>query len=188
MRSFIALEFNKKLKDKLFSIQNSIKKEAIKGSLVFYNNFHLTLKFLGDIKLDDEKEIEKILKKISTEFNPIHLTLDGLGFFKGNKNIRVLWLGIRGDTKSLSNIHRRLEDEMVKIGFKRDKRSFKPHITLARRIVLKKDFNEVKDKLNKEKDYDFTLGKINLMKSEEIMGKRMYIPLKSYRLKKTTTE
>ncbi|MBW4829121.1 MAG: RNA 2',3'-cyclic phosphodiesterase [Clostridiaceae bacterium] len=188
MRSFIALEFDEKLKDKLLNIQSNIKEEAIKGSWISYDNFHLTLKFLGDINIEDISQIEKTLEKIVTEFNPIHLTLDGLGFFKGNENIRVLWLGTRGDTKILSTLHRRLEDEVVKIGFKRENRRFKPHITLARRIVLKKDFYELKDQLNKEMDYDFTLSKINLMKSEEIMGKRVYTPLKSYKLKKTTTE
>lgn len=182
------MEFDEKLKDKLSNIQSNIKEEAIKGSWVPYDNFHLTLKFLGDIKLEDVPKIDKSIKNICTKFNPIHLTLDRLGFFEGNENIRVLWLGTRRDTKALSTLHRRLEDEMVKIGFKRENRRFKPHITLARRVVLKKDFYELKDQLNKEMDYDFTLSKIKLMKSEEIMGKRVYTPLKSYKLKKTTTE
>lgn len=188
MRSFIALEFDEKLKDKLSNIQSNIKKEAIKGSWVPYDNFHLTLKFLGNIKLEGMPKIDKSIKNICTKFNPIHLALDRLGFFEGNENIRVLWLGTRGDTKALSTLHRRLEDEMVKIGFKRENRRFKPHITLARRVVLKKDFYELKDQLNKEMDYDFTLSKIKLMKSEEIMGKRVYTPLKSYKFKKITTE
>ena len=82
MRSFIALEFDEKLKDKLSNIQSNIKEEAIKGSWVPYDNFHLTLKFLGNIKLEGMPKIDKSIKNICTKFNPIHLTLDRLGFLK----------------------------------------------------------------------------------------------------------
>lgn len=184
MRSFIALEFDNDLKRKLYSIQENLKKEIIKGSWVSYDNFHLTLKFLGNIDRETVVDIDKVLKNISENYNGIQLSLYKLGYFKGNKNIRVLWVGTKGDIKLLDSLNKDLENQMESLNFKKETRPFKPHITIARRVVFKENFHHIKEEI----DYDFVLNKITLMKSEDIMGKRIYTPLKSYNLQKITTE
>ena len=116
MRTFIGLEFDRKLKEKLFTIQNILKVDTIKGSWVNNSNFHMTLKFLGEIK---EEQIYDIIEK-----------------------------------------------EVQTIGFEIDTRRFKPHITIGRRIIINKPFNEIKEIVKDELKYDFILDNLALMKSE----------------------
>jgi 2'-5' RNA ligase len=44
----------------------------------------------------------------------------------------VLWIGIGGETERLGQLHGRLDAELERIGFTRDKRPFRAHLTLAR--------------------------------------------------------
>lgn len=182
MRSFISLEFDEELKDKLINIQSEIRKESLRGTWVSRDNFHLTLKFLGEIEEEMVKDIGKIIEKTSSKFSPIDLKFNELGCFKGERDIRVLWLGTEGDLSALDELYEEIEDGMYDIGFKKENRDFKPHITLGRRVILKKNFYEFKKEVNKYLEYGFTLNKITLMKSEEVMKKRIYTPIKSYNL------
>lgn len=184
MRSFIALEFEDELKKNLVNIQNKIKENSLKGTWTHEDNFHLTLKFLGEIDENSTIDIDKVLEKTCKNHSPINLTFSDLGYFKGERDLRVLWLGTKGDLDKVNALYEEIENEMYYLGFQKENRAFKPHITLGRRVVLNKDFSKIKDIISEDLNYDFTLKKITLMKSEEIMKKRVYTPIKTYNLKK----
>ncbi|SHI11847.1 RNA 2',3'-cyclic phosphodiesterase [Sporanaerobacter acetigenes] len=184
MRSFIALEFEDELKENLVNIQNKIKENSLKGTWTHEDNFHLTLKFLGEIDENSTIDIDKVLEKTCKNHSPINLTFSDLGYFKGERDLRVLWLGTKGDLDKVNALYEEIENEMYYLGFQKENRAFKPHITLGRRVVLNKDFSKIKDIISEDLNYDFTLKKITLMKSEEIMKKRVYTPIKTYNLKK----
>ncbi|EOD01665.1 RNA 2',3'-cyclic phosphodiesterase [Caldisalinibacter kiritimatiensis] len=183
MRTFIALKFNRQLKNKLGEIQKELKKSSIKGRWVYIDNFHLTLKFLGEIHPAQVKKIESCLRFIANRNEKVNLSLTNLGIFPGKRDFRVVWLGVKGETNKLNNIHREVESYLNDIGFRRDNRQFRPHITLGRNIFLNKNFNEVKKQVGAFTNYNFTLDTIELMKSELIDGKRIYTPLVSFNLK-----
>ncbi|NLX63067.1 MAG: RNA 2',3'-cyclic phosphodiesterase [Tissierellia bacterium] len=183
MRAFIAFDFPEELKSKLYEIQNLLKNISNKGSWVNKNNFHLTLKFLGEIDLTYVEDINKILKNISEQTRPLNIKLNELGYFnKRDNEYRVLWTGLDGDLNRLNSVYNLLEGEMDKIGFPRERRKFSPHITLVRRFKSNLDFNKIKEYVKPYLESQYVLDNLVLMKSEVIMNKRVYTPIVSYKL------
>ncbi len=184
MRTFVAFEFDFHLKARIALIQHKLRKSSINGRWTHADNFHLTLKFLGDTSIEQCEKIEEQLTSILGSFNTIKLSLDEIGYFPGDTEIRVLWVGLKGDIEALQELNNRIEDSMVKLGYKRERRKFNPHITLGRNIVLKENFNILKEKLVEDCEYSFMLSKVSFIESQLLDGKRIYTPLKSYSLRK----
>ncbi len=187
MRAFVGLEFDENLKSKLKYIQENIKQYSKKGNWIHEDNFHMTLKFLGEINNEYVNNIESIIENVSCKYSPVKLNLNKLGYFN-NKNgeLRVLWLGISGEVEKLTQIYNYIDEELSKLGIDKEKREFNPHITLGRRVILNKPFYEVNNLLEENLEYNFVLKNISLFKSKKIMKKRVYTPIKSNSFKKTT--
>lgn len=183
MRAFIAFDFSEKFKSQLYEIQKSVKSFSYSGSWVSKNNFHLTLKFLGEIDNKHIEDIDKILKNISNNNEPISIQLNKLGFFnKKNNEYKVIWVGFGGELDRLISVFDKIDEQTSKIGFNKEKRKFKPHITLGRRLKTDFDFHQISEKVNTSLGKEETLKKLVLMKSEVIMNKRVYTPIVSYNL------
>ena len=110
MRTFIALEFDKELKNKLGSIQYKLKKNSITGRWVYVDNFHLTLKFLGTTNPQNVDKIKATLGDIAKSFSSMSFFLDKLGFFPGKDKLRVVWVGIDGDVEILEKLRQDIEE------------------------------------------------------------------------------
>ena len=82
----------------------------------------------------------------------------------------------------LNEIYDIIEENMQTFGFNKEKRKFIPHITIGRRIRTNKAFDEIKEIIDEKLRFDFLLDNLILIKSEEIMKKRVYIPIKPYKL------
>ena len=93
---------------------------------------HLTLKFLGETNEVQIEKLSEIVSEISAQFSNLKFELSETGVFPSQQNTRVLWLGVNGDIELLQNINSILETECEKIGFKKETRIFKPHLTIAR--------------------------------------------------------
>ncbi len=92
---------------------------------------HLTLKFLGET---DESIVQDIMDRVARTVKgqgSFSIRLKGMGAFPSLSNIRVVWVGIE-DGAPLGHIAQGLEDAMAELGFVKEKRDFKPHLTLAR--------------------------------------------------------
>jgi len=171
LRTFIAIDFSKQLKEEIKEYINLIKPK-VQGHWTNYENMHLTIKFLGEIHQSDIKKIYLALEKSLFGIEPFFLRIGGLGYFPGNKTIRVLWLGLDGDLEMLRKLHFRVEEELGFVGFPKESREFKPHITLARDVIA--DINELpvysfKNPIN--------VKEMVFMKSELVSNKRVYTPI-----------
>lgn len=131
MRCFIAVDFeNTELLDALGRFQTSLKGTGADLKLVERENIHLTLRFLGDVR---EGLVEELINLVSDiKFNPFPAELRGVGAFPNLRRPRVIWTGITKGADRLRGLFKRLEPEIVGMGFKPDGRGFSPHITLAR--------------------------------------------------------
>lgn len=90
-------------------------------------NLHITVAFLGEV---DDEALERAAGVPPIEVGPIELELDVLGFFP---TPRILWLGPRHVPPALSELERTLWDGLERVGFEREPRIYRPHLTLARR-------------------------------------------------------
>jgi len=158
MRVFIAIELPENIKNYLKDLQKSL--TDIKAS--FVKEFHLTLKFLGEVSDEDIENIKEALSKIKPE--KFSVNLSKLGFFSNEDYIRVVWAGLEPEKKVL-DLQKKIDLSMESFGFRREK-DFKSHLTLARVkfIENKKEFVE-KIKSLEIKPFGFEVSSFSLIKS-----------------------
>ncbi len=182
MRLFIAIDFNSLIKEKISKLQRELKEQSIKGRWKYIDNFHLTLKFLGEVEPNKISQLDTALKKVCSKIRRFKLGIKDLDCFLGRDSIRVLWLGVKDQIEELNKLVNNIEEELYGIGFEREKRQYSPHITLAQDVVFKQNFDDIKKEIN---DYNFEesiVDKIVLMDSQEVNGKRVYTVIGEYPL------
>lgn len=132
IRSFVAIELTQETREKLVIIQEQIKQSQAKVRWVNPNGIHLTLKFLGNIHPAQADEIAETAAREVENEPPLTLRPSGLGAFPSLNNPRVIWVGIQGEVERLRNIQTCLESTLERLGFGREQRPFRPHLTLGR--------------------------------------------------------
>ena len=184
IRTFIAFKLPKNIILSIRKIQEDIKSYAFKVRWVNLEKIHLTLKFLGNINYTD---IEKVSESIINTVNghaPISLAVKGAGVFPGIKRPRVIWVGLTGEIEKLTGIQNDIEENLEELGFPREKRPFKGHLTLGRikgKINPKKLLDAMK-KFEKFESELFIADKIFLFKSDLKSTGSVYTELKSISL------
>lgn len=96
------------------------------------SGMHLTLKFLGDTDASIAPEIVAALRQQLQGARRPRLVLSGLGTFPAGKAPRVIWAGIGGETDLLADWQQRVEAAVGGLGWPRERRPFRPHLTLGR--------------------------------------------------------
>jgi len=182
MRAFIGIDFSKELKKKVADMQLRLKPYASSGRWKYIDNFHLTLKFLGEIDLSQLSAIDRELREICSHAQRFRLKISGAGFFPGKDCLRVLWLGLGGDVDMLNWLQRAIDTKLESIGFKKEKRGYTPHITVGQDIVFTRGFDEIKNIIDSCEFPEATVDCVYLFESEQVGGKRVYTPLGKYLL------
>ncbi|HBR18047.1 MAG: 2'-5' RNA ligase [Deltaproteobacteria bacterium RIFCSPLOWO2_12_FULL_43_16] len=183
VRAFIAIELPSIIVKSLGEIQDNLRDTTNKITWVKPDNIHLTMKFLGNIETDKAHAIEKILKNIVSQISIGKLSVEGVGAFPTINNPRVIWVGIEDD-KNLLKIYTQLEDGLASLGFKKEDRPFKPHLTLGR-VKFLKDKKGLKERLEKLADIklaSFIVDSLILFKSELTPEGSLYTKLKEVKL------
>jgi 2'-5' RNA ligase len=132
VRAFIAVElpeevklFLKELSEELGAFGREVRWTRPQG-------IHLTLKFLGNVRKD---ALDSICERASVAFSdmkPVRLGVHGLGAFPGLNKPRVIWAGLKDETGTAALLAEKIESLLEPLGFKREKRPFRPHLTLGR--------------------------------------------------------
>ena len=133
-RVFTAIDVSLEAKQKVFDYIETLrgKFSNVKVGWEKYEKLHLTLKFLGDI---DEKQLKNLIAAVENtaqEIPNFNLQISETGVFPSPKDARIIWLGVKNEQGSLPKLNEILEAECAKIGFPKEKRNFKPHLTIAR--------------------------------------------------------
>lgn len=91
-------------------------------------NYHITLRFMGDVSLDMANEIAFHLSQI--RYPEFDVLLKGFGAF-GTKKPHSVFAAV-SDNEDLIQLQGEVDRRMQSLGFKPDRHSFTPHVTLAR--------------------------------------------------------
>lgn len=131
MRLFIAIDIDdKEIKYKTSIIQNMLVNSGVRGTHPTVDQLHITLKFLGETPDFKIKLINDVLGKIKVD-EKIVLNINGVGAFPSLKKPRIIFLDVKANDV-LYVLQSQIERGMVKLGFKKEDRPFKPHITIFR--------------------------------------------------------
>lgn len=118
------------------------------------SNLHLTLKFLGDTSLVQITSVKEILSQTSERCNPFQFNLNGLGYFKSGGQPKILFTRIE-PVHEMKRYVAVLENSLAEIGFQKEKRSFKPHLTLGR-IKFLRDKRKFYNWIDKNESFEIT--------------------------------
>ncbi|AZR72575.1 2'-5' RNA ligase [Anoxybacter fermentans] len=132
IRTFIAVEFSEELKKEIIQIQQRLKRDLRNLKWVPYSNFHLTLKFLGDVESKRIPEMAEGLALAIEGIKTFSVGFAGLGGFPEILKPRVIWLGVDRGKKELIQLQEAVEKELTFQGFAPEKKPYSPHLTLAR--------------------------------------------------------
>ncbi|NPA85159.1 MAG: RNA 2',3'-cyclic phosphodiesterase [Crenarchaeota archaeon] len=130
IRAFIAVDIEGEISERLARLTESLRATGADVKVVEKENFHITIRFLGNISVEAIDIIEEIIRKSVVDVKPHKIKLKGVGTFGGSRP-RVVWVGVEGD-EELRKIFERIERELRKAGFKPETKGFTAHVTLAR--------------------------------------------------------
>lgn len=130
MRLFVALEIPASVRENLAALLEALRAISKEPSWVRPANLHVTLKFLGEVADAKLEAVRTALGVIHSE-QAAELEFRGLGFFPNEKHPRVFWAGIEA-SPNLKTLAADIDTVMEKLGIRRERREFSPHLTLAR--------------------------------------------------------
>ncbi len=126
-RLFIGIDLPKTIKTFLSDLQEPRIRFARWTS---QKNFHLTLRFLGDIETDVEENLIQELAK--TEVRSFTLPIEGLGKFPPRGRPAIVWAGCGKGHPNLFQLRQQVDDLLIQLGIDCEMNDFIPHITLGR--------------------------------------------------------
>lgn len=133
MRLFVALDIPQHAAAYIADVQQRLRQDLTADRWQSLQNLHLTLHFLGEVPESLLPAICDDMDIVSAIIQPFTLRVGGFGAFPHAEHPRVLWLGLRGQTDPLKQLHLLLGKRFdLHEGLSYDQKKYKPHITLAR--------------------------------------------------------
>ena len=167
-RAFIAIDLPESIKSFLSEAQEALKLYGFRVKWVRPQNIHLTLKFLGDTATADTDKIAEAMTLAAKNCPIVSLSVKGVGVFPNVRRPRVIWAGLNGQIEALANFQQTLDAHLADLGFARDTRAFKSHLTLGRvkgKIASDRMLAAI-DKLKEFESESFETHQVILFKSE----------------------
>ncbi|UCD27473.1 MAG: RNA 2',3'-cyclic phosphodiesterase [Planctomycetota bacterium] len=179
MRCFLAIELPSAIRDRLRDLQKKIGSlgRAVRWTRV--ENIHLTLKFLGEVPDDKVPEICDAAVEVAAGFESFDLEIGGTGCFPPGGAARIVWVGMPNPPQMLLDCQRVCEESYAKLGFKKENRPFKPHLTIGRvkNFSASADIRAAVDQMQEFTAGRFTVDELVMFQSILKPQGPTYIPL-----------
>lgn len=131
MRLFVAVNLPRKERERIHRASRALRDPRLPVRWIEPDNYHLTLKFLGEVRTDRVGQVGEILARVASGCLPFSADFAGFGAFPSIRRPRVLWLGVE-PTPALRCLKQDVEWALADLGFERETRAFHPHLTLGR--------------------------------------------------------
>lgn len=130
MRLFFAVNFDGKTKNELMSDISALRDLSLEGSFTRRENLHITLAFIGE--LDRARLGDAIAAAGAIRLARFDFTVGGAGSFGD-----LIWLGVKEGEAELRRLSSAVTAECRARNIGTDPKPFSPHLTIARRTVMK---------------------------------------------------
>jgi len=133
-RLFCAVEIPNEIRNRVLQHIDQLRTAtpAAQASWSRTDNIHLTLKFFGNVDLENISKISKAADEATSRFAPFQIRVKGTGVFPKHGTPRVLWIGIADPSGKLGELQSQFDEYCEREGFTREDRAFHPHLTVAR--------------------------------------------------------
>ena len=125
MRLFVALALPRSIRTRLSFLAGGI--PGLRW--VPPENYHVTLRFIGELPLWRAEEVDQALANIRAPAFPLQLA--GVGIFEKAGKTSSLWIGV-DRSPALDHLQAKIETALTRAGCEPERRRFNPHITMAR--------------------------------------------------------
>ncbi|KAF0223558.1 MAG: 2'-5' RNA ligase [Erysipelotrichaceae bacterium] len=168
MRLFIAITLNDSCKTLLQNAQTPFRLNRYRGSFTSYDNFHLTLVFIGECDVKTTQIIENVLTEITAQ--PFELTLGELGCFT-RKSEEVWWVGLKSNSRLLA-LHKEISQRLKNDNIEFEDHKYIPHLTLVRNY--RPAHSDQAIILPRIEPLTIEVNSVSLMKSERLHDELKY--------------
>lgn len=132
MRLFIAVDVPQDVRAAVAEQAARLRETNADVAWVKPENFHLTLKFLGETPDAQLADIQAALDLTAAARAAFDLELRGMGCFPERGVPRVVWVGASTGRDALAALARDVESAMEELRFPRERREFAAHLTIGR--------------------------------------------------------
>jgi 2'-5' RNA ligase len=175
MRVFIAIEFDDRVKRYLKEVQDIVKTTTYNGNFTHYKNFHLTIKYIGNIYNGEFEELCHCIDDICSATSPFSIKLGDIGFFN-KKTTNIVWVGVVKGKEQVMRLHKKTDRETNRSGFAPELRKFRPHVTIGKKVIFCNGAMTNRLPILNE---EIQVTKVTLFQSSRIDGVLTYTPLYS---------
>jgi len=132
MRTFFCIPLPDAAHETLHDVSEQLRRRTqMRASWVRPSNYHITLRFLGEIDPMLTVDLRDLATTIANTIPPFQCTLNRVGAFPQPERARVVWVG--GDAPDgFREMSDALNRDLIPLGFPRGRRETVAHVTLAR--------------------------------------------------------
>jgi RNA 2',3'-cyclic 3'-phosphodiesterase len=134
LRLFVAIALPETVRDEILraqrELQSLVPREAVRWTRP--DQFHLTLRFLGDVAADDVEALKLAAGAVCRNASPLSLRAQGVGFFPNSRSPRVTWVGINDRENRLIELQKGIEAAVGPFSPEPGEKNFSGHVTLGR--------------------------------------------------------
>jgi 2'-5' RNA ligase len=159
IRAFIAIDIDPQVRENISHAIGQLRSQVLGVRWIAPANFHLTLKFLGDIEQAQIETIGAVLKERLRPFPRFTINAKGLGVFPDLRRPRIMWIGLAGN--ELATLAAQVESALLPLGFAPEKRNFTPHLTVGRWRQTDRPSKTLGQELESLKDYQFGASNVD---------------------------
>lgn len=134
MRLFIALPLPHHVERFLESLIADFRSRTRPGAVSWVSpgNIHITLRFLGETDPKLLPDVRRVVSVAAETSRAEQITCNRVGAFPSLRKPNVLWIGSSEVPESLRSLAQKIESDVQHLGFDKEAKPFKPHLTLGR--------------------------------------------------------
>jgi 2'-5' RNA ligase len=188
LRLFVAISIPEPVRDEIIRVQQELQPLVPRDVARWARSdqFHLTLRFLGDVPADGVEDLKKSAGAVCRNARPFSLCAEGVGFFPNPRSPRVIWVGINDRAGRLVDLQRQIETAVGPFSREPGEKNFMGHVTLGRLKNPKpSDAGNLAARAQALKDRTFgewTAHEIEIIQSELSPAGARYNSLAAFRL------
>jgi 2'-5' RNA ligase len=187
VRSFIAVPVGEEIEAAVDTLESALKRSRADVKWVRAANVHITLKFLGGVETGSLDAVSGALRGALAGARAFDAVVSGVGTFPPNpRRARVVYMGLSEGVGEMKDLAARIEDAMAEIGFEKEKRPFKSHLTIGRVRTGARRLDDLGRSIAgaEYKPLKLAVDRVNLVKSELTPSGAIYTVLETFGLER----
>jgi len=132
LRTFIGISLSPSVLAGIEKMMHSLQDRLEGVHWVEPRNLHVTLKFLGDVPLNDLPPLIHAVTQSVRHTDSFDITFQGFGVFPNRESPKTIWIGCQAGSEELGQLAEQINAGLLPFGFPKEARRFSPHLTIGR--------------------------------------------------------